>query len=115
MGITRFVEPRICGGKSAISASEFERLVNAYYRPLYRFALSLTHDEGDASDMTQQTFYMWASRGYQLRDGTRAKTWLFTTLHHEFLQARRQQRRFLRHPLEDVSEELPCIVPMTDD
>jgi len=89
--------------------------VNAYYRPLYRFALSLTHNEGEASDMTQQAFSMWAGRGYQLRDGTKAKTWLFTTLHREFLQARRQQRRFPHYPLDEVSDELPGILPATDD
>jgi RNA polymerase sigma factor (sigma-70 family) len=115
MGIRRSVGHHSSGGKPTAQAAEFERLVNAYYRPLYQFALSLTHDEAEASDMTQQTFYIWAARGYQLRDGSKAKTWLFTTLHREFLQTRRGQRRFLHYPLDEVSDELPCISPATGD
>ena len=115
MGIRLPVGHHTSEGRGATSAAEFERLVNAYYRPLYRFALSLTHNEGEASDMTQQAFSIWAGSGYQLRDGTKAKTWLFTTLHREFLQTRRGQRRFLHYPLDEVSDELPCISPATGD
>ena len=55
-----------------------------YYRPLYQFAFTLTRDEADACDLTQQTFYIWARKGHQLRDQSKVKTWLFTTLHREF-------------------------------
>lgn len=113
MGIRRAVWPRISGART--DATEFEHLVDAYYRPLFQFARSLTKNQGDASDMTQQTFYTWAARGYQLRDGTKAKTWLFTTLYREFLQARRQQYRFPHFNLDEVSDELPCIQPATDE
>ena len=63
----------------------FENVVNAHYEPLYRFALSLSHSEADAGDLVQQTFYRWATKGGQLRDRSKAKSWLFTTLHREFL------------------------------
>ena len=76
-------------------ASEFEQLVDAHYVALYRFAYSLCRNEADASDLTQQTFYLWASKGHhQLRDASRAKTWLFTTLYREFLASRRREDRF---------------------
>jgi RNA polymerase sigma-70 factor (ECF subfamily) len=88
---------------------EFESLVTRYYSDLYRFAFSLAHSVPDASDLTQQTFYLWASKGHQLRDATQAKSWLFTTLHREFLQGRRRQKRFPHHELEEVIEELPEI------
>jgi len=96
---------------AAAARSDFERLVNAYYRPLYQFALSLTHAEAEASDMTQQTFYVWAAKGHQLRDGSKAKTWLFTTLHREFLKARRKEHRFPHYALDDVHIQLPSIPP----
>jgi RNA polymerase sigma-70 factor (ECF subfamily) len=97
---------------AASERSDFERLVDAYYRPLYQFALSLTHAEAEASDMTQQTFYVWAAKGHhQLRDSAKAKTWLFTTLHREFLKVRRRQRRFPHYGLDDVRIELPSIPP----
>ena len=83
----------------------FEELVNRYYRDLYRFGLSLTQSEADAADLTQQTFYIWAKKGHQLREEGNAKRWLLTTLHREFLQQRRRQQRFTDEPLEGATEQ----------
>ncbi|HEX3626951.1 MAG TPA: RNA polymerase sigma factor, partial [Verrucomicrobiae bacterium] len=69
---------------------DFDTLVAQFYGPLYQFAYGLTRAEADASDLTQQTFYIWATKGHQLRDGSKVKTWLFTTLHREFLNMRRK-------------------------
>lgn len=63
--------------------------------PLYRFGLSLSRRESDAADLTQQTFFLWASKGHQLRDASKVKTWLFTSLYREFLGRKRQQDRFV--------------------
>jgi RNA polymerase sigma-70 factor (ECF subfamily) len=71
----------------------FTQLVDAHYAPLFRFALSLTRREADACDLTQQTFYVWATKGGALRDATKAKSWLFTTLYREFLRGRRREQR----------------------
>lgn len=68
----------------------FTQLVDAHYAPLYRFALSLTKNTSDACDLTQQTFFIWARKGDQLRDEAKAKSWLFTTLYREFLRGRRR-------------------------
>jgi RNA polymerase sigma-70 factor, ECF subfamily len=72
----------------------FENIVNAHYEPLYRFALSLARSEADAGDLVQQTFYRWAMKGDQLRDKSKVKSWLFTTLHREFLGQRRHEDKF---------------------
>ncbi len=74
---------------------DFEKLVEDFYMPLYRFALSLSRRESDAADLTQQTFFLWASKGHQLRDPSKVKTWLFTSLYREFLGRKRQQDRFV--------------------
>jgi RNA polymerase sigma-70 factor (ECF subfamily) len=92
-------------------AVEFEKLVAAYYEPLYQFAFSLTRDEADACDLTQQTFCIWAAKGHQLRDASKVKTWLFTTLHREFLGTRRRQSRFPHIELEHAAAELPVVPP----
>lgn len=89
----------------------FEALVEQHYRSLFVFALSLTGAEAEACDLTQQTFYIWARKGHQLRDTSKAKTWLFTTLHREFLQARRRQNRFPHEELSDAASELPAADP----
>lgn len=93
------------------SAWDFEGLVARYYEPLYQFAFSLTRAEADACDLTQQTFYVWATKGHQLRDPGKVKTWLFTTLHRLFLESRRRQTRFPHHELESAEIELPVIQP----
>jgi RNA polymerase sigma-70 factor, ECF subfamily len=91
---------------------EFERLVALYYEPLYQFAFSLARDESDACDLTQQTFCIWAAKGHQLRDASKVKTWLFTTLHREFLGIRRKQTRFPQVELEQAAPELPVVSPV---
>jgi RNA polymerase sigma factor (sigma-70 family) len=90
---------------------EFQMLVDRHYAALYRFALSLSGSGDAASDLVQQTFYLWAEKGHQLRDGSKAKSWLFTTLYREYLST---YRRNVRHPevdLDDAELELPSIAP----
>jgi RNA polymerase sigma-70 factor (ECF subfamily) len=90
---------------------DFESLVTRYYEPLYKFAFSLARDESDACDLTQQTFCTWAAKGHQLRDPSKVKTWLFTTLHREFLGIRRKQTRFPHVELDQAVPELPVVSP----
>lgn len=82
----------------------FENVVNAHYELLYRFALSLARNEADAGDLVQQTFCRWATHGGQLRDKSKAKSWLFTTLHREFLGQRRHEDKFPKVEIAGVDE-----------
>lgn len=77
-----------------VDESDYEWLVEMYYASLYRFALSLSRHEQNASDLVQETFCRLAAKGRQLRDPSKAKTWLFTTLYREFLRNRRDESRF---------------------
>jgi len=86
---------------------DFEEIVQAYYQPLYRFALSLSRSADSAGDLTQQTFCLWASKGHQLRDLSRVKSWLFTTLYREHLGWQRKLVRFPQQDISSVEEELP--------
>ena len=88
---------------------DFQVLVDRYYVALYRFALSLTRKESDARDLTQQTFWLWARKGHQLHDPAKVKSWLFTTLHREFLQGQRRSTRFPHQELEEVPDEIPNV------
>jgi len=72
----------------------FGEIVERHYRNLYLFALSLAHNEADACDLVQQTFSIYARKGHQLRDSSKVKTWLFTTLRREFFAIRRSAERF---------------------
>jgi RNA polymerase sigma-70 factor (ECF subfamily) len=85
--------------------SEFEELVDAHYQALYRFAMSLSRDSATACDLVQETFCIWAEKGDQLRERSKAKTWLFTTLHREFLSLRRRSSKYSEEPLDEESAE----------
>ncbi|HZR17895.1 MAG TPA: RNA polymerase sigma factor [Verrucomicrobiae bacterium] len=89
----------------------FERLVEIHYGPLFRFAMSLTRTDADASDLVQDTFLAWAAKGHQLRDHTKVKAWLFTTLHRRFLESQRRIVRFPQISIDDADQDLPKIEP----
>ncbi len=86
-----------------------ESLVERFYQSLYHFALSLARSEVVAADLTQETYYLWAAKGHQLRDTTKVKSWLFTTLHREFLRRHRHSVRFPHHETSEVEHELPVV------
>lgn len=94
-----------------MSNEVFAQLVDTHYTPLFRFALSLARREADACDLVQQTFFIWAKSGHQLREKSKAKTWLFTTLYREFLRGRRRDQR--SQSIEDLplaAQDLPAEV-----
>ena len=90
---------------------DFEKLVELHYGPLYRFAMSLTRTESDACDLVQQTFLTWATKGHQLQDLSKVKSWLFTTLHRAFLESRRRFARFPHLEISEAESELPSVEP----
>ena len=61
-------------------------LVERYYALLYRYAYRLTGREADAEDLTQQAFLTAQAKWGQLRDETKAKSWLFTIARNSYLK-----------------------------
>lgn len=90
---------------------DFRQLVEEYYAPLYRFGYSLAKNEHEASDLTQQTFAIYAEKGSSLRDASKVKSWLFTTLYREFLRHRRKAANMASHEPELLEAEAPAIEP----
>ena len=84
--------------------------METYYAALYRFALSLAKNSSDAGDLTQQTFFVWATKGNSLRDESKAKSWLFTTLYREFLRGRRRSGRMVAiEDLAPAEQDIPDV------
>ncbi len=95
-----------------MGSDTFTQLVDANYASLYRFALSLTRNQADACDLTQQTFFIWATKGGALREFAKAKSWLFTTLYREFLRGRRRSGRATaleELPADDADPPAPAV------
>jgi RNA polymerase sigma-70 factor, ECF subfamily len=73
--------------------------------------MSLTRAESDACDLVQQTFLTWATKGHQLQDPSKVKSWLFTTLHRAYLEPRRRSARFPHLEISEAEAELPHVEP----
>lgn len=90
---------------------DLERLVDQHYAALYRFALSLAGHESEACDLVQETYYLLSTKGHQVNDPSKMKSWLFTTLYRLFTNSRRRLVRFPQHELSEVEQELPEVTP----
>lgn len=75
------------------SPPSFEQIVDAHYQGLYRFALSMCRRDATAQDLVQQTFLQWAKKGHTLREASKVKTWLFTTIYREWLTLARREKK----------------------
>jgi RNA polymerase sigma-70 factor (ECF subfamily) len=92
----------------------FEEAVNAYYEPLFRFALGLSRSEADAADLTQRAFERFAEKAGALRDQSKTKTWLFTTLYRNFLQQKRHSTRFPESELNELDSAVFIELPRAE-
>ena len=76
-----------------IGAKSLPPIVDRFYGPLYQFAVRLTRSESDAADLVQETFFTLIQHLPQIRDLSRIKCWLFTTLRRNFLMEVRHRAK----------------------
>jgi RNA polymerase sigma-70 factor (ECF subfamily) len=76
-----------------IGATSLPPIVDRFYGPLSQFAVRLTRSESDAADLVQQTFFKLIQHLHRIRDHSRIKCWLFTTLRRNFLMEVRQRAK----------------------
>jgi RNA polymerase sigma-70 factor (ECF subfamily) len=78
----------------------FAQLYETYFQDVYRFALWLSRNDGEAEDLTSETFIRAWSRRRKLRTET-LKGYLFAITRNAFLDSRRK-----RNATEQLPEEL---------
>lgn len=84
--------------------ARFEKLVNAVSSDLYRYAFMLCRNRAMAEDLVQETFMRAWRFLDRLRDESKAKSWLMTTLRREFArQFERYQPIFDEVELEQIA------------
>jgi RNA polymerase sigma-70 factor, ECF subfamily len=88
---------------------DYEQAVNSFYEPLYGFAYSLSGNENDACELTQETFARLLSKSAQVREESKLKSWLFTTLYRVFLGWKSRERRLPHLEISSVEPELPPV------
>jgi RNA polymerase sigma factor (sigma-70 family) len=92
-----------------VNEVDYEQAVNSFYEPLYGFAYSLSGNENDACELAQETFARLLAKSGQVRDGSKVKSWLFTTLYRVFLGWKNRERRLPHVEISSVEHELPPI------
>jgi RNA polymerase sigma-70 factor (ECF subfamily) len=90
---------------------DYEQAVALYHEDLHRFALSLARNPDDACDLTQESYCRLLTKSDQLRDRSKIKSWLFTTLYRVFLGRKRHEKRFPHSEISVAEPELPAITP----
>ena len=94
-----------------MNEADYEMAVNSHYEGLYRFAHSLAGNADDACELTQETFAQLAVKSGQLRDPSRVKSWLFTTLYRMYLGWKRRETSLPHYEITSVENELPPVTP----
>lgn len=80
----------------------YREAVSAHYEALYRFALHLARNREEAEDLTQYAYLKLARKHRTLRDLSKVKSWLFSTLYRQFIDNCRKRGRYTGLPTEDL-------------
>lgn len=76
-----------------MSSVEFSRQLVDLRNPLFYFALSLTHDRDDASDLVQESMLRALTYSDKFRENTDFKAWIYTIMKNTFINAHRRNKR----------------------
>ena len=95
-----------------MNETDYEDAVVNFYEGLYAFGYSLSGNEDDASELTQETFYRMLTKGAMVRDSSKVKSWLFTTLYRIFLGWEQRRARLPHFEISGVENQ---ISPVTQE
>jgi len=84
-------------------ASELNRIIARWQRPLFGFAYRYTQNAADAEDLVAETLARLYAERHRLREGSNLAAWLFTTLANLCHNHHRWKRR---HPAVSLDEGL---------
>ncbi len=79
--------------KNQRSQIEFEKQMLPHLDALYRSALSMTKNPGDAEDLVQETFVRAFQFFAQFQGGTNARAWLFRIMTNLYINSYRKKTR----------------------
>jgi DNA-directed RNA polymerase specialized sigma24 family protein len=76
----------------ATNLSQMDDLLEAYYLPLFQFAVRLCGSSIKAFEMTHRAFNLARERSRELPVPANRRGWLFSILFHDFLEHRPRER-----------------------
>ncbi len=77
---------------------QYERLIDAYQKPLYVFIWRMVHDEDDAKDICQDTFFKAYRKIRSFKEESKFSSWLFRIGYRkalDFIGKKKRQRTAL--------------------
>lgn len=89
----------------------FEELYHTQGRPVYRFLLALTGDEGQAEELLQETFYQAFLHIDRFEGRSSLYTWLCCIGKNAWLKECRRRSRYADTPYEELKLEDPAPTP----
>lgn len=99
----------------SVDEMDYEQVVALHHESLYRFAFSLAGNADDAAELSQEAYVRLLKKGSQLRDQSKVKSWLFTTLYRIFLGWKCRENRFPHIEVWSAEDELPPFTPEMAD
>ena len=91
--------------KKALPRDDLKRSILNCLDDLYRFAMSLCHNQTDAEDLVSDTVLKAMENSSKLNDKAKMKQWLFRILSNQFIDQRRKAKRFPNLPLDESNDE----------
>ena len=86
---------------------EFEEIYNAYFKKLYAYALTLTHDSAEAEELAEEAFCRAFTKFHKFRGESDVGVWLCAIVKNLFFTERKKRkRRVLYEPPPDVDGAL---------
>ena len=70
-----------------------EKLFRTYYKEIYRYLYSLTHDTSLSEDLTSEVFLEVVKSIATFRGGSDVKTWMFSIARHKWMDYLRKRNR----------------------
>lgn len=92
--------------------TEFARLVEAYYTPIYRLALKMLANEQDAEDVLQTTFLKALQNIRNFEGRSSLSTWLYRIVVNEALMLLRRKRPEV--PIDENPDEAEDSLPLPE-
>lgn len=89
----------------------FEELYHTQGKPVYRFLLALTGDEGQAEELLQETFYQAFLHIDRFEGRSSLYTWLCCIGKNAWLRECRRRSRYTDMPYEELKLEAPAPTP----
>lgn len=89
----------------------FDELYHTHGKPVYRFLLALTGDEGQAEELLQETFYQAFLHIDRFEGRSSLYTWLCCIGKNAWLHECRRRSRYADTPYEELKLEDPAPTP----